>query len=254
MESIDYKTILEKLGPEKNFSNLTEDELYVYDLIKAIKHTAALEEKNKISQAINQSPDHSKIGTSFDPPANPSIFPFKWKIWYNVAASIALIIITFLILRTNSADPNEIFTLHFKPEAEYIIKAKENLSQYGMIDQQAESRDSILKGLELYETKNYKAAIALLTDYSIHYPEQYTARFYLALAQMNENQFEAAEINLAILNDNNQLEFLHEVKWNYALCLLKINNGIPKAKMILQQLVQSNGKYALQATEILKSL
>ena len=71
MESIDYKTILEKLGPEKNFSNLTEDELYVYDLIKAIKHTAALEEKNKISQAINQSPDHNKIGTSFDPPANP---------------------------------------------------------------------------------------------------------------------------------------------------------------------------------------
>ena len=51
MESIDYKTILEKLGPEKNFSNLTEDELYVYDLIKAIKHTASLEEKNKISQA-----------------------------------------------------------------------------------------------------------------------------------------------------------------------------------------------------------
>ena len=39
MEHLDYSQILEKIGPEKDMSKLTEEEWLFYDMVRAVKTT-----------------------------------------------------------------------------------------------------------------------------------------------------------------------------------------------------------------------
>ncbi|MEP7195705.1 MAG: hypothetical protein ABI851_04250 [Saprospiraceae bacterium] len=254
MDIIDYEDILKKIGEERDFSKLSEEELYIYDVAKAVRNVAAKNEMNVIAQSISSLRSSEAI-VPIETSQGKLVSLFNsWKLWHLAAAGIALVIGSYWIVKSFSNSSNSIFKNNFKQETQYILTAKENLLQYGMIDTLAESRDSLLKGLELYENKNHNEAIEMLSSYLLAYPNSSIARFYLALSQMSVNQFEMAKQNFILLYDLPDLEFAEEVRWHYALCLLKTEKNKVKIKQVLRQLADSKGKYEQKAKETLEKL
>jgi hypothetical protein len=52
MEHIDYSEIIKKIGPEKDLSKLTEEELLYYDMVRAVKSKAADKERKMIKAVM----------------------------------------------------------------------------------------------------------------------------------------------------------------------------------------------------------
>lgn len=245
MEHLDYSKILEKLGKEKNFSVLTEEEHLFYDVVRAIKYVSASEEKNKINQSISHPTQQDSKTTVHRIP-----FILSTKTWLRIAAGIAIFITAYLFLQKKETNLDEVYSNYFKQENSYLPTAVEKLEQYSMVDLNAGSRDSLLAGLKFYEKLQFDQATKILSSYSNQYPEEYTSRFYLALSYMHLDQFDLAEQHLALLKDIDQIQFAQDIKWYYILCLLKSEHGREKAKELLEKLKSEPGKYHKQAAEV----
>ncbi|MBK9722354.1 MAG: hypothetical protein IPO78_12175 [Saprospiraceae bacterium] len=255
MEPLDYADIIKKMGPERDVSRLTEEELDVYNSVKAIKHQSSIEEKGRIKMAIQ----NSESGLKTYPLSNLNSGGFKTmnlfsKTWVRIAAGLIILIVAYFFLLKKSISVDHFYVQNFHQESDYLDIVKDNLSKYGMIDLNIESRDSILKGLDHYEKKEFIEAVRILEAYTMHYPEDHAARFYLALSQMHLSQFDAAKLHFVKLNEIQNLEFSDEVKWYYILCLLKSDKSPAQAKILLEQLKTGNGKYAQPAKEGIKLL
>ncbi len=238
MEHIDFSEIIRKIGPDKDLSKLTEEELYYYDMVRAVKSKSADEERKKINEVIKKAQTKSHLQT------NKFFWIMNNKTWIGAAAAIGLLIVAYLYLWQPSKSPDEIFANSFSPEKEYVSKAKEKAMNFGMVDSGTESRDSFLKAMQFYEENNYDEAMKILGPYVETYPADTDARFYLSMAQMNREKYAAAISNLSMLNATKDLENAEDIKWYYALCLLKMVDGRKQAKTLFEQLAASQGKHA----------
>jgi hypothetical protein len=139
MEHIDYSEIIKKIGPEKDLSKLTEEELLYYDMVRAVKSKAADKERKMIKAVMAGSENKSHLQTY------KKFTIMNNKTWIGVAAALVLIIVAYIYLWQPSKSPDEIFANSFSPEMEYVSKAKEKAMNFGMVDSGTESRDSFLR-------------------------------------------------------------------------------------------------------------
>jgi TolA-binding protein len=245
MEQLDYNKILEKIGLEKDLSRLTEEELLFYDMVKAIKSKSADDEKLAIQEAIKIF-KQQEIKITLNKNENQVNMKTNNRTWIGIAAGIAILVVAYFLFWNPGKSTDEMYAESFKPESEHVAKARENSMQFGMASATAESRDSFLNGLKLYESNKYDESMKILAPYVENYPEDNDARFYLAMSQMNREKYAPAITHLSILNAKTDLDasLLEEVKWYYALCSLKMVDGKKQAKVLFEQLAASEGKHA----------
>ncbi len=72
-----------------------------------------------------------------------------------------------------------------------------------------------------------------------------------AKLQIQNNQFDSANLLLDEVINNNDTQFMEEALWNKSIALEKLNRR-EDAKIVLQKIVTINGKYKKQAKEKLK--
>jgi TolA-binding protein len=244
MEHLDFSKIKEKIGPEKDLSKLTEEELLFYDIVRAIQSKSADDERQIIQKAIEQLKHRT---TNFKTNENQINMKTSNRTWIGIAAGIAILVVAYFFLWNPTKSTDQIFSENFTPTKDYISSAKDNAMQYGMAGGSAESRDSLLKALQFYENNQYEEAMKILAPYVDTYPEDNMARFHLSLCQMYREKYAPALQNLSKLNTVSDLENLEDVKWFLALCYLKMVDGKKQAKVLFEQLVATDGKYAKPA-------
>jgi len=109
------------------------------------------------------------------------------------------------------------------------------------------------QALKNYNSNDYSAAIGLfnivLTDSISHYNSLY----YGGISYYKLNKNDSALIYLNKVLEVEKGEFHEEAMWHKAL-ILKRTYKIPETKLILQSIINENGKYKIQAEEMLNKL
>jgi TolA-binding protein len=251
MEHLDFSKILEKIGPDKDLSRLTEEELLFYDMIRAIQSRGANDERQIIKQVISQSKEQQfKVNTN----ENRINMKTSNKTWIGIAAGVAIMVVAYYFLWSPTISNEEIFKQNFKPSTEFIGPAKDKAMQYGMAGSGSEGRDSFLQAMALFESGNYDEAMKILGPYLDTHPEDTMARFHLAICQMNRAKYAPALTNLSKLNEisaDMDPVMAEEVKFDLALCYLQMTDGRKQAVTLLEQIVPMDGKKANAAKGIL---
>ena len=178
MEHLDYSQILEKIGPEKDMSRLTEEEWLFYDMVRAVKSRSADDERQAIQMAIRQF--SRQYGVQMNTNENRINMKTSNKTWIGIAAGVAVLVVAYFFLWSPSQSADEIFSKNFKPMTAYISVAKDKATQYGMAGGGAEGRDSFLRALALYEKSRYEEAIKIFAPLVENYPDDNDSRFYLS--------------------------------------------------------------------------
>jgi len=104
-----------------------------------------------------------------------------------------------------------------------------------------------------YNSNNYRVAVGyfnlVLSDSINHYNSLY----YGGISYYKLNKNDSALIYLNKVLEVEKGAFHEEAMWHKAL-ILKRTNKIPETKLILQSIINENGKYKIQAEEMLKKL
>lgn len=246
MEHLDYSKIIEKIGPEKDLSKLTEEELWYYDLVRAVKSRSADDEKERIRNAIRQAKNEQfKIHTN----QNRINMKTSNKTWIGIAAGFAILVVAYFLLWNKGKSNEDIFFESFKTHTDYLNVAKDKAQQYGMAGTGTETRDSFLMAIEFFENNKYDEAIKILVPFVDNHPENVDARYMLSKAQVNREKYTAAMVHLTSLNNNNAIEpvLQDQVKWDLALCYLQMVDGRKQAKFLFEELVKLGGLHAVPA-------
>lgn len=252
MEHLDFSKILEKIGPDRDLSRLTEEELLFYDIVRAIQSRSADDERQIIKQAIKEFKQKElKLITN----ENRTNMKTSNKTWIGIAAGVAIMVVAYYFLWSPTISNEEIFKQNFKPSTEFIGPAKDKAMQYGMAGSGSEGRDSFLQAMALFESGNYDEAMKILGPYLDTYPDDNMARFHLAMCQMNRAKYAPALTHLSKLNENtNDMDAVmaEEIKFDLALCYLQMADGRKQAITLLEQIVPMDGKKAKAAKGILE--
>jgi tetratricopeptide (TPR) repeat protein len=254
MEQLDFSKILEKIGPDKDLTKLNEEELLFYDMVRAIQSRSADDEKQIIQQVLKQFKNQQFIVKTNENRIN---MKSTNKIWIGIAAGVAILVVAYFFLSKPSVSTDELFSANFKPSKEFVAKSKDKAMSYGMASTGTESRDSFLKALALYESNEYDQAMKILGPYVESYPTDNEARFHLSMCQIYREKYAPALVNLSKLNEvSKDLDpnLAEEIKYDLALCYLKMNDGKKQAKILFEQLVSMDGKHAKTAKGILEMM
>jgi len=85
---------------------------------------------------------------------------------------------------TQTPDYAKIYKDNFKPEKKELQVILDDLSSFGMGEENTGQQDSLKAGLELYEKGDYKPAQMALNAYVEAYPDDNIGKFYLGMCLM----------------------------------------------------------------------
>jgi len=166
-----------------------------------------------------------------------------WKKLLAVAAIITLILVPALYL-FNSQKPTseELFLSYYEPYDE-LITTRGNVDSLNLL---------LIDGMDAYNQGAYQECSDLLVSYLELNPEAYRVALYLAIAQLELNLQEEAELNF--LKAQEDPVFKQQAEWYQALSYLKFSET-KKAKVVLKSIANSKNHYRKnQADRLLKDL
>ncbi|MCF8298500.1 MAG: hypothetical protein K9J13_13210 [Saprospiraceae bacterium] len=104
-----------------------------------------------------------------------------------------------------------------------------------------------------YSSNNYKAAIGLFNVVLADSINHYNSLYYGGVSYYQLNKNDSALVYFNKVLEVEKGSFHEDAMWYKAL-ILKRKNKIPEAKLLLQSIINENGKYKIQANEMLKQL
>ena len=120
--------------------------------------------------------------------------------------------------------------------AEYYTPYPDMLTDRGDTTINKSGRNMLLAGIEAYNYKNFQLAIENLQTYIKAQPAHKGAALYLAISQMEINQFDAAAANFKIAQQDPV--FKQQAEWYEALLNLKA--GLPERSQAILKIIVDN--------------
>jgi TolA-binding protein len=162
-----------------------------------------------------------------------------------VAASFALIVIIGMLvykLRDKVYSGSELYSMYYEPyEPDIIIRSG------------SETVRDMENAILLYDKGSYDTAFDKFVNIVIQDDNNYLAQFYLGLACMGLNEYDAAIEQFTSISEKWESPFSYHLEWYLALSYLKSNRR-EKAKELLIQIKSKNRYYKTKAEEILEKL
>ena len=180
------------------------------------------------------------------------------RIALRVAAAAAVIAlgigIWWFALKPPAFDPALAFSQYFQPDSTEVDGIIESLTSVGFTPEMNRS-DSLREALLLYRAGNHQQASGFLEIFLRDHPQNDTARFYLALAELSLSQYEPAAERLSGLARADGFGQQKQAQWYLALCYLRMANGLNPARQVLEKLAEDESfdKQA-EARELLEKL
>lgn len=167
------------------------------------------------------------------------------KLNWKVFAAIAAILIPFIgwISYDNDTSGNMLFAAHFQ--------AYEDLTTVRSAEEA--NATPFEKGMAFYRAGDFSQAALQLSLLQQDFPQEEQLTFYLAVAQLANEQTQAAEPNFRELATKANSRFQEPANWYWALCYLQMEER-QKAKAILEQIEAENKSYTERARKLLSDL
>lgn len=136
-------------------------------------------------------------------------------------------------------DYSKLYKENFKPEKKELQLILDDLSSFGMGEDNSGQQDSLKAALELYDKEGYEPARIALTEYLQAYPDDNIAKFYLGMCLMNLDMSSKSISHLQPLTEIEDFELRDEATWYTALSYLILadGTGIDNAKRLLNKLM-----------------
>ena len=113
--------------------------------------------------------------------------------------------------------------------------------------------DYLNKTMELFSKGNNKKALTRFQLILTTYPDDVNANFYAGLCYYNLNEYLSAINSLEKCLDSKYINFKEESEW-YIVKNYLANNDKSKAIELLQNIINNNGYYSIQAKKMISSL
>ena len=167
----------------------------------------------------------------------------NWKNFLAVAAVILLIALPAIyFLVPGNPSNQDLFLSYYQPYEEMITTRGNTSDSLNLL---------LIEGMEAYSRKSYEECSSLLQSYLDQQPDARVS-LYLAIAQLELNQAQAAEANF--IQARQDPIFRQQAQWYQALSYLKFSET-EKAKDLLGEIVGQQGHYRNQeANKLLKQL
>ncbi len=171
------------------------------------------------------------------------------------AAVVALCFgIWWLAVRPASSGPALAFREHFRPETTKVEEIIGELTSVGFTPEM-NREDSLREALALYRDGRYPQAANALEGFLNANPQNDTARFYLALAEMSLSKFESAAGRLYALARQDNFTMADDAQWYLALAYLQTEGNWKEARRILRQLAdKDNSGRQAEARRLLEKM
>ncbi|MEO1264043.1 MAG: tetratricopeptide repeat protein [Bacteroidota bacterium] len=165
------------------------------------------------------------------------------RMLYAIAATVALVIAAWFLIDTVPFDPAIVYANNYSQEKILIDNFIENGFTPG-------EDVEFQMGLDQYSKGEYQSAKKLLSEFASKTPGHAAARFYLALCEMELNNFDEAVKLLEPLSDKVS-DVQNSAKWYLSLAYLKTGQT-NESKQLLDSLTKSKNKeYREKANSIL---
>lgn len=170
---------------------------------------------------------------------------------YVAAASIMLAIGTGVLLYQNRvAYEEQLYTENYRhyDDMRLVRRLKQTPNR-------PTDNDKLQSAMNIYSEGNYQAAIEAFHDYLKEDPGNPTANFYLGLSYLEEQSAKEAieAIKTARLSPSKEDRIYIDAGWYLALAYLKDKNTA-QCKVILQEVINENGDFAVDAQKLMKAL
>ncbi|MEY3198810.1 MAG: hypothetical protein RJA13_768 [Bacteroidota bacterium] len=113
--------------------------------------------------------------------------------------------------------------------------------------------DYLNKTMELFSKGNNKKALTRFQLILVTYPDDVNANFYAGLCYYNLKEYLSAILSLEKCLDSKYINFKEESEW-YIVKSYLANNEKSKAIELLQNIINNNGYYSIQAKKLISSL
>jgi TolA-binding protein len=156
------------------------------------------------------------------------------------AAAVAIILIGIVwvaFFRQAPVDRDAAFAKYYQPESTRVKDITASLESMGMAGVLLES-DSLREALLLYQNYRFEEAQVALDTFLAQYPENDTARFYLALTHLQQSRYARAAEILLPLSQNESFTLHRDASWYLGLCTLKFETGQNDAIAIFEKLAK----------------
>lgn len=171
----------------------------------------------------------------FDQPSSSKIIKMNnskstWMRPLAIAASVAVLLgAGFYLMKpsdsqNSSSDMATVFAEYNQPDKAKIAKILDNLESSGFADENKNKADSLVQALSFYEKGEYKTAISSINEYLERYPEDNTAKLYLGLSLLQDEEYGKASKHLMPLAELEEFEHQDMAKWYLALCYTTFNS------------------------------
>ena len=169
------------------------------------------------------------------------------------------------VTNMNAAPPAPPAANFTSPSATYTYPSFDNsivadsISVYSTVTldagkaEEKKSKQSLQKGIELYNDKKYPQAVSELSQVSASDEDYEKAQFYEAVSELGMNQAAPAAEKFRKIVKNNSSPYYESSKWYLALAYIKLGKKSDAAKL-LKELNKPGGAYQSDAAETLKEL
>ncbi len=149
------------------------------------------------------------------------------------------------------------FLFPFRQSSDQLLKSYYNtypaLANVRSLESNEESEELLKTSFELYEEYNYKKASETFIKVLIIDEDNVVAQFYLALCELENNNFTDSEEYLSDLIQKKDHLFWEQAHWYLAMLYLKLENK-EKAKSIFDKIIDEEMVYKSKAKRILRKL
>lgn len=169
-----------------------------------------------------------------------------------IAMAIAAVFIGLVFIQNfaQNRQMENLFTDNFSTEN---IQLFENGTYRGAYHEE-NPNPLINKAATAYENENYTEAEETFIQLTQKYPDINDYKFYLSITQLHNNKTKESINTLNTLYQlDNDFAYYEETRWYMALAFVKQNKK-KKAKNILKELIEYEGYYYDDATELLNQL
>ncbi|MBU0489260.1 MAG: tetratricopeptide repeat protein [Bacteroidetes bacterium] len=106
---------------------------------------------------------------------------------------------------------------------------------------------------ELYEQEKYSEALSAFSSVLQKDTENQSAMFYMAVCNMETDNYISAEKTLALLSETKGSLYHEYALWYRAICLVELNR-IGEARPLLNEISETNGVFSGKANDVLENL
>ena len=169
-----------------------------------------------------------------------------FKKYIRVAAAVALLLATGIYFYTSREVSSEIlYTQYYQQYPDMFTKRGDSVT--GGIKEK-----HLLAGIDAYNSKNFEVAVTHLQNYLEAAPERKGIALYLAISQMELNQFDRAAGNFKLAREDPA--FRQQALWYEALLNLKAGK-VGKSQAVLKEILNDKHHYRKsQAEKLLNAL